>query len=68
MTPTAALLASLEAIFHEMTSMLMVLDEAESILPASERREAKRRVLEMRGKTQELLEWLSEARLEEPTN
>jgi hypothetical protein len=36
--------------------------------PAEDRRELKRRVFEIRGQTQELFEWLSESRLEEPRN
>jgi hypothetical protein len=48
MTASAALLASLETIAHETTLMADILDDAEG-LPASERREAKRRVLKIRG-------------------
>ena len=68
MTRTAALLASLEAIAYETTVMLAALDAAESLPSPSDRREAKRRVLEIRGRAQELFDWLSEARLEEPRN
>lgn len=67
MTVTAALLASLDAIAHETTNMLHVLDR-ESLPEASDQREAKRRVLEIRAQTQELFDWLSEVRLEEPRN
>ena len=67
MTVSAALLASLDVISHETTIMEAVLDDATG-LPASERREAKRRVLEIRGLAQELFTWLSEVRLEEPRN
>lgn len=65
MTATAALLASLESITYETVQMLAVLDDE---APSSDRREAKRRVLEIRAKAQELFDWLSEARLEEPRN
>ena len=65
MTATAELLESLATISHETTMMMAVLDDAES-LRVVDRREAKQRVLEIRGKTQELFDWLSEARLEEP--
>jgi hypothetical protein len=47
--------------------MLAVLDEAAGVRPA-DRLEAKRRVLEIRARTQELFDWLSEARLEEQLN
>jgi hypothetical protein len=67
MTTTARLLASLETITNEARAMLADLDDA-SGLPSGDRREAKRRVLEIRARTQELFEWLSEARLEEPRN
>jgi hypothetical protein len=67
MTTSAALLASLETITHETVLMADALDVAEG-LPAGERREAKRRVMEIRARAQELFEWVSEARLEEPRN
>ena len=67
MTTSAALLASLDLISHETTMMVIALDVAAG-LPESERREARRRVLEIRARTQELLEWVSEARIEEPRN
>jgi hypothetical protein len=67
MSASAALLASLETIAHETTLMADILDDAEG-LPASERREAKRRVMDIRARAQELFEWVSEARLEEPRN
>jgi len=65
MFATAALLASLDTITHETTSMLTVLDDAEM---TTDRREAKRRVLELRGLAQELFDWLAVAGLEEPRN
>jgi hypothetical protein len=69
MTLTAELLASLDTVFHETTTMLRALDERGTAIDSdSDRREAKRRVFEIRGKTQELFEWLSNARLEEPKN
>ena len=68
MTTSAALLSSLEAITHETTQMLSVLDDDAAKLSANDRREAKRRVIEIRTKAQELFEWISEARLEEPRN
>jgi hypothetical protein len=68
MTATAALLASLDAISLETRNMLATLDDAEAALSPADRREAKRRVYEIRGKTQELFDWLSEAKLEEPRN
>jgi hypothetical protein len=67
MTASAALLASLETIAHETTLMADALDTATG-LPANERREAKRRVMEIRARAQELFEWISEARLEDPRN
>lgn len=47
--------------------MVGVLDDVEG-LPANERREARRKVLQMRGIAQELFDWLGEVRLEEPRN
>ena len=67
MTASAALLASLDVISHETTIMEVTLDDAEG-LPPGERHEAKRRVMEIRARAQELFEWISEARLEEPRN
>jgi hypothetical protein len=67
MTASTALLASLEMIAHETTLMADALDLAGG-LPASERHEAKRRVMEIQARAQELFEWISEARLEEPRN
>jgi hypothetical protein len=53
MSATAALLASLDIIAAETTAMLTALD---TVLPSSsDRREAKRRVLEIREYTHELL-------------
>ena len=69
MAATPALLSSLDVIAHETTLMLDVLDrERISIVNADDRREVKRRVLEIRGKAQELFEWLSAARLDELEN
>jgi hypothetical protein len=51
MTPTAALLASLDTITAETTTMLSALDDAGM---TTDRREAKRRVLEIRARAQEL--------------
>lgn len=69
MTLTAELLASLDVVFQETTTMLRALDERADVIDSNaDRREAKRRVFEIRGKTQELFEWLSNARLEEPRN
>lgn len=65
MSATVALLSSLEAITYETVQMLAVLEDEEQ---TSDRREAKRRVLEIRAKAQELLDWLAEVRLEEPRN
>jgi transcriptional regulator with XRE-family HTH domain len=56
MTPAARMLASLEAVTAETVTMLDVLDGVES---TRERREAKRRVLDIRGQAQELLGWLA---------
>lgn len=67
MTATASLLRSLDAISHETTLMVGVLDDVEG-LPANERREARRKVLQMRAIAHELFDWLSAARLEEPRN
>jgi hypothetical protein len=62
MFATATLLSSLDAISAETVTMLTVLDEAKM---TSDRREAKRRVLEIKGKAQELFEWLTAVGLEE---
>jgi hypothetical protein len=64
-TPTAALLASLDVISHETTRMLAVLDDVSA---TSDRREAKRRVLEIRANAHELIEWLSEVGIETARN
>jgi hypothetical protein len=63
---TARLLASLDSISAETVQILDAL-ESPGIDPA-DRREAKRRVLEIRARAHELIEWLSEARLEAPKN
>jgi hypothetical protein len=65
MTATAALLASLDVITAETTTMLTALDDATA---SPDRREAKRRVLEIKALSQELFEWLSEVELEVPRN
>lgn len=64
MTPTAALLASLDTITYETTSMLRV---AEDVQP-QDRRELKRRIMVIRAQAQELFDWLAESRFEEPRN
>lgn len=63
---TAPLLAGLDSLAHETTRMLAILDESQGI--ASDRREVKRRVMEIRERAHELIEWLSEVRMEEPRN
>jgi hypothetical protein len=65
MTATAILLASLDVITAETTTMLSALDDAD-LTP--DRREAKRRVLEIRARAQELFDWLAEVGLEESRN
>ena len=45
--------------------MSTVLDEGHFVR-AEDRREATRRVTELRSKAQEMLDWLSEVRLEDP--
>lgn len=65
MSPVPVLLRSLDAITAETVSMLSALED----VPASaDRREAKRRILEIRGKAQELFEWLAAVGLDEATN
>jgi hypothetical protein len=66
MCTSAVLLASLDRITHETTLMLLTLNH--DAAQTSDRREAKRRVLELQDKAQELLDWLSEVRLEAPRN
>jgi hypothetical protein len=68
MSATAELLRSLEAITHEATEMLGVLDEQRAGLSPSDAREAKRRAHEIRDRAQEFFDWLAEVRLEEPRN
>ncbi len=65
MTATAELLASLDVVAAETTRMLRVLDDA---APTADRREARRRVLEIRARAQELFDWMSEVGLEAPRN
>ena len=65
MTATAELLTSLETISYETVRMLQLIDAASK---SPSRPELKRRVLELRGNAQELIDWLTESRLEEPTN
>ncbi len=67
MSATADLLASLDVIAHETSLMLNALDVAD-VRRQEDRREAKRRVLEIRAKAQELFDWLSEVRLEDSVN
>lgn len=66
-TPAAQLLQSLDLITAEIVTMLDVLDTAPRLSP-DDRREAKRRVMEMRARAQEVFEWVRETRLGEPTN
>ncbi len=61
-TPTAVMLASLEAVIAETVTMLDVLDDAET---TRDRREAKRRVLEIRAKAHELFSWIESGGLPE---
>ena len=68
MSVSAALLASLEAISHETTRMLNVLDANAEALPPDDVREAKRRIFLIRTEAQELFDWIGAARLEEPRN
>jgi hypothetical protein len=65
MIATTALLVSLDVITAETTTMLSALDDATA---SPDRREAKRRVLEIRGLAQELFDWLGEVGLEVPRN
>ncbi len=65
MTATASLLASLDVISAETTTMLSALD---SLRTSSDRHEAKLRVTQIRGLAQELLDWLAEVGLEEARN
>ena len=57
---TAPLLVSLDAIAHETSTMLDALARHRHEIPDDDRREANRRVLELREKSQELFEWISE--------
>lgn len=52
-TPAAVILRSLDVIASEIVTILDVLDSAPN-LPPDDRREAKRRVMEMRGRAQEV--------------
>jgi hypothetical protein len=65
MTATASLLASLDVITSETTTMLAALDDASM---TTDRREAKRRVMEIRARAQELFDWVAEVGLEEARN
>jgi hypothetical protein len=65
MTETAVLLQSLDVISAETVTMLTTLDESEG---TPDRREAKRRVLEIKAMAQELFDWLSAVGLEETRN
>lgn len=60
------LLLHLEAIAQEATAAISLLGSLDA--NPSDRREAIRRITEIRTKTQELFDWLSEARLEDPRN
>lgn len=67
MTATAQILARLETITFESQRIVEVIDEA--MLPSpSDRHEAKRRVLEIQAKAQEVFDWFSEMRLEDRPN
>jgi hypothetical protein len=65
MSATAALLQSLYVISAETVTMLTDLDAAK-LTP--DRREAKRRVLEIKGLAHELFDWLNAVGLEETRN
>lgn len=64
----AELLAALDSVSHETTVAVNVLDQDEGTLEASDRREAKRRILEIRARAQELFDWLSAIRVGEKSN
>lgn len=66
-TATAELLAILEDLSAHTTQMLDVLDSAGEVAPAY-RREVKRRILQIRTGTHELIDWLSEIKLEDSPN
>lgn len=68
MTATAALLRSLDAIHAETVSMLDELEQARTLLSSDDYREARRRTLELRAKSQELFEWIAASRFEEAPN
>ncbi|HEX6098087.1 MAG TPA: hypothetical protein VF432_17305 [Thermoanaerobaculia bacterium] len=68
MTATAALLRSLDAIHAETVTMLDTLEQARTLIPSDDYREAKRRTLELRAKSQELFEWIAESRFEAAPN
>jgi hypothetical protein len=65
MTATATMLQSLDVISAETVTMLAELDTAK-LTP--DRREAKRRVLEIKANAQELFDWLTAVGLEETRN
>jgi len=65
MRATATLLSSLDVIAAETTAMLIAIEEVKH---SPGRREAKRHVLEIRAKAQELFDWLSAVELEETRN
>lgn len=67
MTVTAELLASLDVISLETTNMFRAID-GDRAIAAEDRREVKRRILEIRSEVHELSAWLSAMRLEEPKN
>jgi hypothetical protein len=65
MSATTALIQSLDIITAETVTMLAALHEAQM---TPDRREAKRRVLQIRTDAQELFDWLSAVGLEETRN
>jgi hypothetical protein len=68
MSASADLLRCLEAITHEATEMLAVIEEHRAGLSSSDAREAKRRAHDIRDRAQEFFDWPGEVRLEEPRN
>lgn len=65
---TGVVLTSLESIAAESTRILAAIDGGEKTLSAPDRREVKRRVIEVREKVLRLIEELSAVRLEDPRN
>jgi hypothetical protein len=62
----AVLLVSLTAISHETRTMLLALDEPH--VEPSNRREARRRVLEIVEKVTEYFDWLDDVWIDAPRN